>query len=310
MKLLDHNYDKHLLISIMVLIALPILLGSSNFFSEVYSEKIISFFLVYFDDPYLGFQILYSFQYIVFAVMLVLYPIYPFIFSIEKYFSKRNPKSAVSEYEILKKIVYSLFPFFIFAVAFMIVSRIIQEDPLSNLVLSLGDPTLVSLFLTSIGVIFFVVGSAMLRIILLNKSKQFRFYLAKMSFRALSKEGDEVERMRYLIKGLSSYNKYIRRNLGLQINDLKTIYSRIVSDPTIDKSHSVNELSVAFEDNDKLKTIRCLTGLLKIKDTEHFLVKESIGKKLQDWAGILGTLASAIAAILGALATLEIPGIS
>jgi hypothetical protein len=311
MKLLKHEYDKHLIITLIVLIALPVLLGTTNFFSSgIYNERIIRFSLIYFNDPYTGLWIVYSFQYIVFAVMLILYPIYPLIFSIEKYFWKRNPRVAIAEYDLLKKITYALFPFFILALALMIASRITPENQLSSIINSLGDSMFEPLVYSILGVIFFVVGSALLRIILLNTSRHFGFYIARMAFRAITEERDDVERMKFVIKGLNSYNMYIRRNLGLQINNLKMIYSRMVSDPTIDRTTSLNDLSKAFEDGDRLKAIRCIFGLLKSKDPENFLVKESTGKKLQEWGGILGTLASTAGAILGAAATLRIPGLS
>jgi hypothetical protein len=50
---------------------------------------------------------------------------------------------------------------------------------------------------------------------MLNSRKEFRFYFAKASFRVISKKEDNVERMRHVIRGLNSYNKYLRRNLGL-----------------------------------------------------------------------------------------------
>jgi hypothetical protein len=311
MKLLSQNYDKHLVVTVIVLVALPILLGSSTFIliNEFYRNQIITFFFRNFDDATIGIQFLASFkplQYVIFVLMLILYPVYPSIFSIENHLSKRNPKSAVTEYQALKKIVYALLPLFFFAVALRISSGITQDNnPLIELVLSL-DQLQQSLFLSILGAILFVVASALLRIILLNRSKNFKFYLARLSFRAMSRvEGDDdVERMKYLIGGLSFYNKYIRRTLGLQINDLKIIYSRIITDATVDKNHSMKELCRAFEDNDKLKPIRCLTGLFNVTDPEHFLVKESIGKKLEGWVGILGALISSITAVIGAAVTL------
>jgi hypothetical protein len=57
---------------------------------------------------------------------------------------------------------------------------------------------------------------------------------------------DEVERMKYLIVGVSSYNKYIRSTLGLEINDLKTIYSKFIADGTVDKNHAIKELCGAL----------------------------------------------------------------
>jgi hypothetical protein len=86
------------------------------------------------------------------------------------------------------------------------------------------------------------------------------------------------------------------------------IYSKIISDSTVDKIYTMKELSRAFEDNDKLQPIRCLTGLLNIKDPEHFLLKEPPGKKLEDWGRIAGTLASTIATAISAL-VIFIPGL-
>jgi hypothetical protein len=50
--------------------------------------------------------------------------------------------------------------------------------------------------------------------------------------------------MKYLIEGLTFYNKYIRRTLGLQINDLKMIYSKIIADATGDNNKSYHDKTV------------------------------------------------------------------
>jgi hypothetical protein len=160
------------------------------------------------------------------------------------------------------------------------------------------------------GVTFLIVGSALLKIIMLNSRKEFRFYFAKTSFRVISKEEDNVEKMRYVIRGLNSYNKYLRRNLGLQISDIKRIYSKIISDPTLDKFTSIDKLSMAFEDNDKLKAVTCLSELLGVKDSDQFLTKEPIGKKLEGFVALLGTMVSTFAAIIGVLTIFKIPGFS
>jgi hypothetical protein len=302
-------YDKYQLQTVIVLVILPVLLAISNFFGSVYYDLIYSYFLVYFNNGDLGFQLIDLFQYAVFVIMLVVYPIYPIAFSIEKYFSKSDARSVIKEYEILKKSVYALFPLFLIAIAFIIMAQMSVENPLNGATELLGT-NIELIFFTTLGVIFLIFGSALFRIILLNARKEFRFYLAKISFRVISKKEDDVERIRYLIKALNSYNKYIRSSLGLQIKDLKKIYSKIVSDPTLDKNYSIKELSIAFEDKDKLKPIKCISGLLKITDTEQFLIKEPIGKKLEDWAAIFGTIVSTVAAMIGALAALNFPGFS
>ena len=308
MKILGRHYDNYLLMTIIVLIVLPVLLALSNFFTIIYRIEIFTFSLEYFNNEYFAFQLLSYFQYGVFVVMLIVYPLYPSVFSLEKFLIKRNPESAIIEYEIIKKIVYALFPLFIFAFVYLI-SGTMKENPL-GFIDRFFDPMTLSLFFTIICVTFFTVGSVLLKIILLITRKEFRFYFAKVLFRLISKKEDEAEKMRYLVRALNSYNKYIRRSLGLEINDLKKVYSKILSDPALDKNHSIKELSIAFEDSDKFKTIKCLSGLLNVTDTEHFLAKESVGKKLKDWATMVGTMVSTVAAIIGVLASLKVPGLS
>lgn len=90
--------------------------------------------------------------------MLVIYPIYPYVFS-KKYFSKRDPQSAIIEYELLKKIVYVLFPFFVlYALLYL---GIIKVSLLVVVTKYLGeDPILLNLYLTIIPTAFFIVASA------------------------------------------------------------------------------------------------------------------------------------------------------
>jgi hypothetical protein len=54
-------------------------------------------------------------QIIVFVVMVVILPPYPAPFSIEKYFAKWDFKSAISEFELVRKIVYVAIPLLIFS---------------------------------------------------------------------------------------------------------------------------------------------------------------------------------------------------
>src|SRR5829696_1684859 len=313
MKSLNQNYDKHLITTIIVLVALPILLGSSTFVLISDQIEVLAFFGQFFNDNFeVAYEVTYQFlvslillQYLIFAIMLILYPVYPFIFSIENHLNQRNPKSAVVEYQALKKIVYALLPIFLFAIALIISSAISPDTPLTDLVQSLlEDPIHQSIFSSIIAAIFFAVASALLRIILLNGNKHFKFYLARLSFRAMSGMEDDLERMNYLIEGFNFYNKYIRSTLGLQINDLKRIYSRIIADDELEKNHLMEKLCQAFEDCDKLKPIRSLTGLFEVSDPAGFLVKEPIARRLEDWVSIVGKIASVLGAVIGAIVAL------
>ena len=238
--------------------------------------------------------------------MLILYPIYPAAFSIERYFMKRKcQSSALREYEILRKIVYALFPFFIFAFVYLMAGT--TKGDILTVITNISGGLIPSDFLAvGIGVIFFIVASALLKIIVLNTKIEFRYYFSKVLFRIIPEKNNESEKMRLLVKALDSYNKYLRRSIGLEISEIKTIYSKILSDPSIDRNSTTKNLSIAFEDRNKFNVIRCLSNLLGVKDMEHFLSKESIGKKIGDGAAMLGTMVSTIAAIIGVLSTLRI----
>jgi hypothetical protein len=88
------------------------------------------------------------------VVMLIVYPLYPSVFSLEKFLIKRNPESVITEYEMLKTIAYALFPLFIFAFVYLI-SGTMKENPLVFVIKFLGDPIVSSLFVTIIGLTFF-----------------------------------------------------------------------------------------------------------------------------------------------------------
>jgi hypothetical protein len=235
--------------------------------------------------------------------MLLIYPIYPAIFPTEDYFRKVGNCNAIFEYKMLKKTVYVLVPFFVFGLIFLITQRIFLQNPLIEMMRFIPSSFIFYLFIIIIVPSFFIVGSALIKILFLISGRQFRYYFAKAYFSMLLKSEDDVEKMRYLIEVLNSYNKYLRRNLGLQIDDLKKVYSKFLSDSNINKNIAIEEFSSAFIDSDKLRLITCLSNLLKIENTELFLVREPLRKRLQDWATLIGTVASALAAIVRAIAT-------
>jgi hypothetical protein len=49
-------------------------------------------------------------------------------------------------------------------------------------------------------------------------------------------------------------------------------------------------ISESFESNDKLEPIKCLSKILNVKDTDTFLVDESIGKRIKDMAIFFATI--------------------
>src|SRR5215469_7210062 len=85
------------------------------------------------------------------------------------------------------------------------------------------------------GVVTFVAtlvfASALLKTTFLTSKMQFSFYYAKACMKLVSKKEDEDEKMRYLIKGIRSYNTYLSKEFRCQI-DYFRIYTKIINSPT------------------------------------------------------------------------------
>jgi hypothetical protein len=128
-----------------------------------------------------------------------------------------------------------------------------------------------------------------------NSRKDFRFQFAKVCMDTLEKKEDEINKIYYLIKGLNSYNKFLKRNLKLQFDDTM-VCSKIIS--SSDKNQSLNLLSASFKDNDKLKPVSCLSTIIKLPDTEQLLVKEKLEVKIKDLITVLAAIVPVMISIL------------
>jgi hypothetical protein len=121
--------------------------------------------------------------------------------------------------------------------------------------------------------------------------KDFRFVFAKAYVTVASKyveykgKDDMVDRLRYLMRGLDSYNDYLRKQLGLQISDLKRIYSKIGCLPQEERKSEITTIHNSFNNIDRLEPLNHISAFMEMK-TEQFLSKESLAKKGKDWITI------------------------
>lgn len=81
--------------------------------------------------------------------------------------------------------------------------------------------------------------------------KELGYYLAKTLFQTTTQEKEASKKAEYLIKATKLYDKYLRRTLNLEMNNAKKIYSKILSDPDVNKNESILTISESFESNDK-----------------------------------------------------------
>lgn len=134
-------------------------------------------------------------------------------------------------------------------------------------------------FYSSRGFLFLTVLAGLLRMVFALSRKRFRLYFAKGCLSITKASHDEVEKIEYLIKGLDSYNSFLKRHIKLGINEIKKIYSKIVTLPTKEKTDTVNPIINSFESGDTLEPVRYLSSLHESK--ELFLAEESFEQKIK-----------------------------
>jgi hypothetical protein len=239
------------IITTLSLILLPLIV----ILSQLVYDSISSDFSKNFDDlesiyekKLLQYTVTF-FQYAVFATILFIYPPYPAPICIGNYFKKRGYENAVIEYEFVKKILYFAVPLFIILTIILpLVSPLIETYYSIGLRPIYSQPafTLAQVYL------LLIVLSGILKIIMAIARKRFRLYFARGCILIASHKKDEVEKTSYLLKALESYNSYLRRNLNLQISDLRLIKSKITGASILDKDRLIHNLSVSFTENDNI----------------------------------------------------------
>jgi hypothetical protein len=123
--------------------------------------------------------------------------------------------------------------------------------------------------------------------------RHFRYRFAKTCMNVVEKKKDEVSKIYYLILGLNSYNKFLKRNLKLQFDDAM-VCSKIIS--SSEKNKSLNLITESFKDSDKL--ISCLFNVVKLSDKDQFLVKKRLGDKIKDTVTILTAIIPIVISIV------------
>ena len=97
----------------------------------------------------------------------------------------------------------------------------------------------------------------------------------------------------------------MRKNLKRQIRYLERIYSRILSDPDLDRDKTNALIMESFESNDRLKPIGCLSAILTNVTKEQFLTRKQIGLGWKDSvviiSGIIGGIGPILLVIIGGI---------
>lgn len=210
-------------------------------------------------------------------VVVIIYGVYPIIFTAEKYIKQKNCQDIAIEFEFIKKILFIGIPILII---------LTTTDQLFTYLQINGY--LISHYLLLYDFSFAILASSMAVVIgaLLRVStqiikKEFRFYLAKgYCIVASKKQEDDLDKIKYLFSSLDSYNKYLLRKMKFGIKNINNIYSDIIYADTKKKDEIIRSICEYFG-GDRLKLAIYLSTLYKIPDTEQFFIKESLVQKLR-----------------------------
>jgi hypothetical protein len=255
------------------------------------------------------------FGYSLYILIVVFYPPYPLPFfrSIKQYFESRGYKSAVEEYELTKKFLYVAVISLLVTFAITVIA---DSDYNQNLQWTTwGKKTCVKttsqwnkitwapeLLHTMTKVVEYhregfrslqvflglIAIGCFLKILFAVWRPAFRLYFAKGCFSLIGDRRNEAEKMKFFVKGLDSYNSYLRRQITLEIGDLKKIYSQIACSSVQDKNDLMNKVCTVFEKDmleyDTLEPLRVISRFLKENDPQRFLTQEPIFSKIKNFA--------------------------
>lgn len=136
-------------------------------------------------------------------------------------------------------------------------------------------------------ILFLVVVSGVLKMIFARIRREFWLYYARGCFVQMQDAKNEMDEIRYFVKGLNSYNLYVRRQTNLEIKQLNQIFSKIASFEDLKKNYIIGRFALFFSSdtmvkNNSLDPLREISKLLDTPESE-LLVGQSLKNRLMEW---------------------------
>jgi hypothetical protein len=111
-----------------------------------------------------------------------------------------------------------------------------------------------------------------------SAAREFKFYLAEDYFEKATKVNAstimKIEKINLFIKGLDSYDEYIKKAIKHKINKSK-IFSKIMADSTLNSDDKIDELRQAFQNSDKLFPLKKMSKLFEDSIADELVVRIS-----------------------------------
>jgi hypothetical protein len=211
-----------------------------------------------------------------------------------KYFDRKRARIMINEYEFINRVLFAeIFILIVITILFYSLSDQQKQTYLWPIFGNGFHLLQLTLMFTIYSIFFYLLPSYLRR--------DFRFYFARKCIAEAKIKDDPVVMINYLIAGLSSYNKYLKRNLNLQFDDIRV--SSNIATSSDDKKRIVNTIDASFGDNDKLKPANCLSTFSNLEPKQQFLVKKQLSTRIKE----IGTFLAAIIPVLIAVLQLTFP---
>jgi hypothetical protein len=227
----------------------------------------------------------------------LVYSFYPLKYHADDYFKKKGLNQAIHEYEFVKKILYIEIPIFLVLTSIIFAGSYLGLVPIVPSANTPLEQTAFSIAKSLQYALQYSVTAGALWMLFHMIRKEFRYYLARAFIKNMPDCADNVERVHWLDTTLNSYNKYLLRNLKLQI-DTSKIYSRLV----IESNEKIHEftwsVSESFDDSDKLTPARRLSKTINLNSEELFL-KKSFSAGIITWGTLLATILPVVISVIG-----------
>ena len=227
---------------------------------------------------------------------VIVYGAYPMVLRSERYFKKKRFASFVTEFEFMKNSFFvSLTVFIILTIADMYMTY----SQISKLLVGHYLPFYDFIFAILASSVAVVIG-ALLRLAAQATKKEFRFYLAKAYCIVASNNDGGLDKTKYLIMSLDSYNKYLLRKIHFAIKNINKIYSDLIYIDANKKDDIIKSISESL-DGDRLELAIYLSILYNVTPTEEFFIKELIMQRLRTIGVIAAAAVTSVAAAVPVL---------
>ena len=242
------------------------------------------------------------------VLILLVFAVFPAIYPTPKFFKKRGFENVIIEYRHLKKILYIsiailgallisyyYLTFYLYYSGFKRTFDWTTEQ--GRFEILLADMRL------NINILLFMIPivpvSIIIKLLLEHARKEFRLYYAKGCFKIVSKKDThELDKLVYFKIGLIWYNKFLKKNINLHINDILKIYSKIITHSPLDENKALTSISESFDSEDCLKPLRYLSAFIPDTEAGHVLTRDSITATIKGSSDLLIPIITIIITII------------